>query len=77
MKYDSDNAVRDVAGAPYQVLRQRFRQLAQVQDVLGAERKALADEIHRRERAVSIEMRVGALTPDDKAVLHKMMDAGA
>ena len=77
MKYDSDNAIRNIAGAPYQVLRQRFRILADVLDLLAAERRALDDEIRRRERAVSAEMRVGALKADDKRVLREIIDAGA
>lgn len=73
--YDSDQAIREPSSAAYPALKARFAALAQALDLLAAERKQLDDEIKRRERAVSIEMRVGALSVDDKRVLREIVGA--
>ncbi|MDA8260573.1 MAG: hypothetical protein M0Z99_33900 [Betaproteobacteria bacterium] len=66
MTYSSDLAIADVPGATYDALRGRFSDLATVVDAVSAERKALWDEIRRREVEVAVKLRLGALTDAQK-----------
>lgn len=64
--YTSADAVADIPGATYDALRARFSNLAAVIDTVSAERKALWDEIRRREVEVAVKLRLGALTDAQK-----------
>lgn len=64
--YTSADAIADPLAETYDVLRARFRDLAGVIDVVSAERQALWTEIRRREREVAIQLRLGALTEEQK-----------
>lgn len=65
MRYNSADAL-DLQGATYDQLKTRFRELAQVVDLLSGERKALADEMRRREIEASVNARLGSLSRDGK-----------
>lgn len=73
MIYDSTQAIADIPGATYTALRARFRKLADVVDVLMAERKAVLDEMRRREVDAKAQLRLGALSEADKAVYRKVL----
>ena len=73
--YSSAEAIADIPKATYDALTARFKTLAVVQDVLGAERKALRDEMKRREDEDRIRLRLGALSSDDKATLKTIVNA--
>lgn len=64
--YTSADAIADMPGATYDTLRARFVVLAGVVDMVSAERKALWDEIRRREKEVAVKLRLGALTEEQK-----------
>lgn len=66
VKYDSAEAIADVSVETYETLRARFAALADVVDMVSAERKALWDEILRREQEVAIKLRLGGLTDEQK-----------
>lgn len=75
MNYSDKEAIADIPGAPYDVLKARFVVLAGVIDVVSAERKALADEIAARENEASIRIRLGALKPDEKDMYQAVIEA--
>lgn len=64
--FTSAEAIADLSGATYEALRARFADLASVIDAVSAERKALWDEIRRRETEVAVKLRLGALTEAQK-----------
>lgn len=71
--YNSADAIADVSGATYNAIKARFRELADVVDAVGAERKVLRDELKRREQEAAIKVRLGALRESDKAVYREVL----
>ena len=71
--YNSNEAVPNIPGATYQEIKARFRDLAAVADAVGAERKALNDEIRRREKEAAMRGRLGTLKPDDRALYREVL----
>lgn len=71
--YSSANAITDAPGATYDALRVRFKDLAKAVDAIGAERKAIFDEMRRREKEAAIKIRLGALKADDKAMYREVL----
>lgn len=75
--YTSADAIADVNAASYPELKDRFAQLARVVDAVGAERKALFDEIRRREKEVAIRARLGTLSEADKIMFRDIVNSPA
>lgn len=73
--YDSAQAIADVPGATYEALRARFVALATVVDVLSAERQALANEIRAREKEAELQLRIGSLTEEQKAIYRNIINS--
>lgn len=75
MIYDSSSAIVDVQATDYAVLTARFKELASVVDLLSAERKAINDEMKRREKEVAIKLRMGALSESDKVLYRGVLES--
>lgn len=75
--YDSKQAIADIPAATYDDLKARFAELAGVVDAVSAERHALWVEIQRREKAVKIGLRMGAMDDADKALAVELMGSKA
>ncbi len=73
--YSDADAIADIPNALYDVLRARFVVLAGVTDAVGAERKALWDEIDRREKEVAIKLRIGALSAADLVLYQSVINS--
>ena len=74
--YDSSTAIADIPGAPYDALKVRFAELAPVVDAVGAERKALNDEIKRREKEARMRSRLGSLLSEEhNAILRAIVNS--
>lgn len=73
--YSSADAIADIPGASYSDLIARFKSLAAVVSSVGAERKALYDEIAAREKEVAIKLRLGSLSDDDKILYREILNS--
>lgn len=73
--YDSTKAIADVSQATLAALKARFKELAGVVDAVGAERKALLDEISRREKEVAIGTRFSTLSDADRAMYKEVVNS--
>lgn len=73
--YNSNEAVPDIPGATYLELKARFKVLAGVVDAVGAERKALNDEIKRREVEAAVQTRVNNLSADGRRALRGVVNS--
>ena len=73
--YTSAAAIPDVGRATFDELKARFVELAGVVDAVGAERKALQDEIRRREAEAAMLIRMAGLNRDGKRVLRAVVNS--
>lgn len=74
MRYNSADAIADVSAETYDAIRARFRELGRVIDLVSAERKALHDEMSRREADAKALLRLGALSESAKAVYRRVLE---
>ncbi len=73
--YNSADALKDISGAKYQALKDRFAALAAIIDAVGNERQALDVEIKRREKEAAAQIRLGALKKTDRDVYRAVLDS--
>lgn len=73
--YTSAKAILNPQMATYDDLKARFAELAVVVDAVGAERKALHDEIKRREVDAAALARTDRLSRDGKRALRAVVNS--
>lgn len=73
--YTSADAIQDVPGATYPDLQAKFKALAIVMDTLSAERKAIANEMSKRENEAAAKLRLGVLSDAEKVMYRQILES--